>query len=150
MKLRTNEPPAALRVLGNATRWQILCHLRQGPKCVNALTCRLKVSQPAVSQHLKLLEHAGLVRKERVGLQIHYGLVAERLDDCLQAIQSLFPIDAKERQDMTANKQEEKCCRGKRPGECTPEQVRECHPEGGHPCDQEAASESASTGKNAS
>jgi len=52
---------SVFKVLSNETRWRILELLKQRPMCVNALVCHLKVSQPAVSQHLKILEHAGLV-----------------------------------------------------------------------------------------
>lgn len=42
--------------------------------CVNALTDALNVSQSAVSQHLRILRQAGLVRGERRGSFVHYTL----------------------------------------------------------------------------
>jgi len=39
---------------------------------VRALTDRAGVSQPAVSKHLGVLKHAGLVRGRRQGRQTHY------------------------------------------------------------------------------
>lgn len=47
--------------------------------CVMALAHRLEVSQPAVSQHLRLLRNLGLVRGERRGFRVHYFLDAEKL-----------------------------------------------------------------------
>ena len=82
---------ALLKALSNDTRWQILELLKRRPFCVNALVCHLEVSQPAVSQHLKILEHAGLVWGEKVGLQVHYELVPERLDECVAALRGLMP-----------------------------------------------------------
>lgn len=50
-----------------------------GPLCVNALTNKLGVTQSAVSQHLRILKQAGLVRGERRGSFIHYSLDPEGL-----------------------------------------------------------------------
>jgi DNA-binding transcriptional ArsR family regulator len=48
--------------------------------CVNALACKLGVSQSAVSQHLRVLKQAGLVRGERCGYFVHYSLDRGRLE----------------------------------------------------------------------
>ena len=48
--------------------------------CVNALTNHLDVSQSAVSQHLRILRQAGLVRSERRGNFIHYALDFEGIE----------------------------------------------------------------------
>jgi len=45
---------------------------RDGEQTVRALTDRAGVSQPAVSKHLGVLKHAGLVRGRRQGRQTHY------------------------------------------------------------------------------
>jgi DNA-binding transcriptional ArsR family regulator len=45
---------------------------RHGEQTVRALTDRAGVSQPAVSKHLGVLKHAGLVRHRRDGRQTHY------------------------------------------------------------------------------
>ncbi len=45
-----------------------------GSLCVNALAHRLDVTQSAVSQHLRILRQAGLVRGARNGSFIHYSL----------------------------------------------------------------------------
>lgn len=82
-----------LKALANDTRWQILELLKRHSLCVNALVCRLKVSQPAVSQHLKILEHAGLVRGNKMGLQVHYKLIPEQLEECIAALRDLKPIE---------------------------------------------------------
>lgn len=51
-----------------------------GPLCVNALAHRVGVSQSAVSQHLRVLRQAGLVRGERRGYHVHYSLDRDRLE----------------------------------------------------------------------
>lgn len=45
-----------------------------GPLCVNALAHQLGVTQSAVSQHLRILRQAGLVRGARKGTFMHYAL----------------------------------------------------------------------------
>lgn len=61
------------RTLADPTRRAIFERLcRQGEQTVGALTARSGVSQPAVSKHLGILKHAGLVRDRQDGRQTHY------------------------------------------------------------------------------
>jgi DNA-binding transcriptional ArsR family regulator len=61
------------KTLADPTRRAIFEHLcREGAQTVGALTARAKVTQPAVSKHLGVLKHAGLVRDRHVGRQTHY------------------------------------------------------------------------------
>jgi len=61
--------------LSNSSRLEIVRLLSERQFCVNALVVRMNISQAAVSQHLKILENAGLVRKKKEGYWIHYTLV---------------------------------------------------------------------------
>jgi DNA-binding transcriptional ArsR family regulator len=45
-----------------------------GPLCVNALAHRLGITQSSVSQHLRVLRQARLVKGERRGAFVHYSL----------------------------------------------------------------------------
>jgi ArsR family transcriptional regulator len=77
------------KALSNDVRLQILSILSSGPLCVNALVCRLDISQPAVSQHLRVLENAGLVRGKKEGYRVHYSLVPGSLADCSSFLEEL-------------------------------------------------------------
>ncbi len=77
------------KALSGSVRLEILSMLTEGPLCVNALVCRLNVSQPAVSQHLKVLENAGLVKGEKMGYRVHYSLVRESLAECSSFLEKL-------------------------------------------------------------
>ena len=70
------EQGAIFGVLADSTRLKLLRLLarQQEPDalCVNALAFQLGVTQPAVSQHLKVLKSAGLVTGERRGYRVHY------------------------------------------------------------------------------
>jgi DNA-binding transcriptional ArsR family regulator len=58
--------------LGDSTRRAIFERLRFGPKPVVELAHGLPVSRPAVSQHLRVLKEAGLVRDQAVGTRRIY------------------------------------------------------------------------------
>src|SRR5271165_3336055 len=59
--------------LADPTRRTIFERLsRQGEQTVHLLTRHSGVSQPAVSKHLGVLKHAGLVRARRQGRETHY------------------------------------------------------------------------------
>src|SRR2546421_5564115 len=62
----------ALAALADPTRRRVLEQLRGGPRAVGDIAARLPVSRPAVSQHLKVLKEAGLVREERQGTRHIY------------------------------------------------------------------------------
>jgi DNA-binding transcriptional ArsR family regulator len=56
---------ATFAALADPTRRAILARLATGPATVNELAAPFAVSLPTVSRHLKVLEAAGLVVKER-------------------------------------------------------------------------------------
>jgi ArsR family transcriptional regulator, arsenate/arsenite/antimonite-responsive transcriptional repressor len=62
------------------------------PLCVNALAQRLNITQSAVSQHLRVLRHTGLVRGERRGAFVHYAVDVDSLDQALASIRGVLGI----------------------------------------------------------
>lgn len=60
--------------LGDPTRRAIVEYLAERPQAVGELAKRLPVSQPAVSQHLKVLKDAGLVSERPAGTRRIYRL----------------------------------------------------------------------------
>lgn len=69
----------AYAALAEPSRRQILDLLRGGERSVNDLVARLKLSQPGVSKHLKVLREAGLVEVRPEGRLRWYGLRAQPL-----------------------------------------------------------------------
>jgi DNA-binding transcriptional ArsR family regulator len=68
--------------LSDATRRGILaCLARQGEASVSELAAPYKMSLPAVSKHLRVLEHAGLVARQRDGRVHRCRLRAEPMKD---------------------------------------------------------------------
>lgn len=58
---------AAFAALADPTRRAILARLAQGEATVNELAEPFEMTQPAISQHLKVLEDAGLVLRRAEG-----------------------------------------------------------------------------------
>ncbi len=145
-----------LKALADDTRLKIMHLLSAHDLCVGALARRLGISSAAVSQHLKIMRKAGIVKGEKRGYWTHYAvekstleLIAERFSEaasqalgiqsaCLRAL-PIAPINKKRREnDMCKG-----CC--ERPEKlkdktenCTPEQIKECHGDvKKHPCEDE-------------
>jgi DNA-binding transcriptional ArsR family regulator len=73
-------PNAVFKSLADPTRRAIFERLsRDGEQTVRSLTDRSGVSQPAVSKHLGVLKHAGLVRARHAGRQTHYSAQPQAL-----------------------------------------------------------------------
>lgn len=69
----------ALEALADPTRRAVLEQLRGGGRSVTDIAAQLPVSRPAVSQHLKVLKDAGLVRDEPRGAARIYRIHAPGL-----------------------------------------------------------------------
>ena len=69
----------ALSSLADPTRRAVFERLRAGPASVGEIARDMPVSRPAVSQHLKALKDAGLVRDEARGTARIYRIHAEGL-----------------------------------------------------------------------
>ncbi len=69
----------ALHALADETRRSVFERLRTGPRPVGELAKDLPVSRPAVSQHLRVLKEAKLVRERREGNRRLYSIDPEGL-----------------------------------------------------------------------
>jgi ArsR family transcriptional regulator len=68
-----------LRALAAPVRIAIVLELRESERCVHELVESLGVTQPLISQHLRVLKTAGVVAGERHGREVVYRLVDEHL-----------------------------------------------------------------------
>jgi len=90
-----NEAVELFKALADPTRLRLLDLLSRRPRpgfCVTGLAHHLGVSQPAVSQHLRVLRQLGLVHGERSGYRIHYVLDAERLHRARELISQVLTM----------------------------------------------------------
>lgn len=62
------------KALGQETRLKIVYLLKEQELCVCELESILGLSQPAISQHLRILKEAKLVTEKRMGQWVFYSL----------------------------------------------------------------------------
>ena len=78
------------KVLAVDSRIRIIELLKQkGPLGANEMSEMLGITPSAVSQHLKILKHAGLVRNERKGYWIPYEIDPDALEKCGEFLSSV-------------------------------------------------------------
>jgi DNA-binding transcriptional ArsR family regulator len=72
---------AIFQALSDGTRRRLIARLANGPAMVTELAEPFAMSLPAVSRHLKVLEHAGLVKRSVDGRVHNCSLAARPLHD---------------------------------------------------------------------
>lgn len=83
------ELAAAFKALSDPARLRLLSLIAaqpEGEACVCYLTEPLGLSQPTVSHHLKLLNEAGLLDREKRGAWVYYRVVPERIEALREAL----------------------------------------------------------------
>jgi DNA-binding transcriptional ArsR family regulator len=146
-----------LKAIADETRLKLLDLLLTQDLCGRAAAKRLGISEPAVSQHLKILKDAGLVLGEKRGYWTHYSVQAEVLEEITAELDRMTERSANagrkcrrvhaQGKGYTGKEVKTMCCKpcceqpeklkGK-PGECTPAQIKECHGDvKKHPCEGE-------------
>ncbi|BCU81700.1 transcriptional regulator [Polycladomyces abyssicola] len=90
------------KALGDPTRLKILALLKEEELCVCELVEILKMSQPAVSQHMRRLKNAGLVKERRQGQWVFYSLDGTQFP-FMQSVLSCLP-DMREEIDQLKEK----------------------------------------------
>ena len=78
-----NNQERVFQALGSLPRRQIIAFLAQTALSTSDLAERFGMSPPAVSRHLSVLQHAGLVSAERQGQRVLYRLDRDALLDAL-------------------------------------------------------------------
>ena len=84
------EPSEMLKALAVETRVRIIDLLKsKGPLGAKNIAEMIGITPAAVSQHLKILRQAGLVRSERKGYWIPYAIDEEALESCRQILNDI-------------------------------------------------------------
>ncbi|MGQ9479422.1 MAG: ArsR/SmtB family transcription factor [Thermoproteota archaeon] len=74
------------RALSDPIRLEILQYLRDGEKCVSDLLPLLKVVQPLVSRHLKILRNCGIVSFRKEGNRKPYWVTDKRIFEIIDMV----------------------------------------------------------------
>ncbi|MEM1140681.1 MAG: metalloregulator ArsR/SmtB family transcription factor [Pseudomonadota bacterium] len=84
---------AIFEALASTPRRKILAYLSEAELAAGQIAAKFEMTKPAVSKHLQILEHAGLVRKRREGQFLYYSLVSENLVNTLNGyLQEVCPV----------------------------------------------------------
>ena len=79
--------------LASTPRRKILAYLAHAELSAGEIASRFEMSKPAISQHLSVLESAGLVASEKRGQFVYYRLVPESLANTLNGfVQEVCPV----------------------------------------------------------
>lgn len=95
MEMNPETQAMIFSALADPTRLRLLKLLSTnapGELCVNALAEILEVTQPAVSQHLRILKASGLVHAERRGYYMHYAINTDALERCQNLVTGLLSV----------------------------------------------------------
>ena len=65
--------------LASTARRKILAYLNEGELTAGEIAERFDFSKPALSAHLRVLEEAGLIAREKRGQFVYFRLVSERV-----------------------------------------------------------------------
>jgi len=79
-----------MAALADPTRRTVFERLRGGPRPVVEIARGLPVSRPAVSQHLRVLKEAGLVRERREGTRNFYSVDGDALAELREYFENFW------------------------------------------------------------
>lgn len=91
---------ATLRALADPARLRLMSFIASQPEgeaCVCHLTAPVELSQPTVSHHLKLLNEAGLLEREKRGTWVYYRIVPEKIEAVRSALVTTAPAAPRQR-----------------------------------------------------
>ncbi|MGL4490005.1 MAG: metalloregulator ArsR/SmtB family transcription factor [Rhizobiaceae bacterium] len=92
-KLESGAMQRVFEALASAPRRKILAYLSHASLTAGEIAERFDMSKPSISQHLTVLENAGLVQKEKKGQFVHYSIVRESLANTLNGyVQEVCPV----------------------------------------------------------
>ena len=79
-----------MRAMTDETRFKLIKLLLEKRYCVKALAKRLEISEPAVSQHLKVLKNNNLVYGIKKGYFMHYRVNKEQIEEVINFLTEEF------------------------------------------------------------
>lgn len=89
MEMTNKQITVMFKALGDENRIQIFRLLQAGERCACELLEEMKLSQPTLSHHMKILCDSGLVLGRKEGKWMHYSISDEGIQiaiDCLKEL----------------------------------------------------------------
>lgn len=90
MKQNAAKAEAMLKLLANAKRLMILCHLVKGEKSVGQLAELVGLSHSALSQHLAKMRDQGLVEADKQGQMVYYRINNPEVEAILATLYLIY------------------------------------------------------------
>ena len=97
VKLLTRFRAKIFNALSDPIRLEIVDFLRNGEKCVCEITPHLRLIQPVVSRHLKILKNAGLVKRRKKGTWHMYSLSSPEITEVIDSLNPRLLAELKQR-----------------------------------------------------
>lgn len=79
-----------LKAMGDVMRLRILDLLRDGELCVCEIVPQIEASQSNISQHLRILKDAGIIKLEKHGRENHYCVTNEKVFTILDLVNEVI------------------------------------------------------------
>ncbi len=79
-----------LRAIAHEIRLSVLCHLLDGPMCVQELMAVTGASQSNLSQHLTKMRLMGILTNEKCGQQVYYRIADPGFGDLVNALKHIY------------------------------------------------------------
>ena len=79
-----------LRAIAHETRLSVLCHLLDGPMCVQELMQATGAAQSNLSQHLAKMRMMGIVTNEKRGQQVFYNIANPAFGELVSALKNIY------------------------------------------------------------
>ena len=93
MSRNASRAEAMLKLLANAKRLMILCHIVKQEKSVGELSELVDLSQSALSQHLTRMHQQGLIEKEKRGQMVYYSISNHEVEAILSTLYLIYCKD---------------------------------------------------------
>lgn len=90
MQRNAAKAEAMLKLLANANRLMILCHLVKGEKSVGQLAELVGLSQSALSQHLARMRVLGMVEANKQGQMVYYTIANPEVEAILSTLYLMY------------------------------------------------------------
>ena len=94
------------RAFCDETRLRVLELLRSGEKCACILLAQVRVGQPTLSHHMKILTDSGVVAARRAGKWTYYSISAEGGAAAIGLLKRLTAVS----EDPQNNDNNKRCC----------------------------------------
>lgn len=91
MEMKAREVSNLLKTIANENRLMVLCLLEEKKYTVSELNQQISgITMPALSQHLSSMKLAGLIKSEKVGMNVYYEIADRRILEVIKVLKETY------------------------------------------------------------